>query len=359
MYTRVRKQLNNMDMKTYVMGLGWAFLFAGCSNEVLVEEQQHPQEEVQTPIGFATFADKQVRSQATDLEAYHNTLTVYGVKDNVTVQTVFDAVDLTYQAGASSPNEWTYAPIRYWDKQATYEFIAFAPASAPMQYVLHTDGKVTGGHFQTSASYTLVGQNLQSGTSNEEIYTGFTGGTGKDTDIMLAPMVPANGTTKGIVNFNFHHILSKLNVAVKLNASLGSSVVRVKNITISGLKDTGTYLDASGWTAASTLSDPDYKLQFSNAVGVEVNSASSLYFIESLVMPQAMAGTLNMEYTISTGGYEETYYYAQSLTDIFTSGTFDGESNYTVTFTISPEVITFDAGVSTWATGETVNHPID
>ena len=176
---------------------------------------------------------------------------------------------------------------------------------------------------------------------------------------MLAPMVTADGVTKGIVNFDFHHILSKLNVAVKLNASLGSSVVRVKNITISGLKDTGTYLDASGWTAASTLSDPDYKLQFSNAVGVEVNSASSLYFIESLVMPQAMAGTLNMEYTISTGGYEETYYYAQSLTDIFTSDTFDGESNYTVTFTISPEVITFDAGVSTWATGETVNHPID
>lgn len=357
MYTRVRKQLNNMDMKTYVMGLGWAFLFAGCSNEVLVEEQQHPQEEVQTPIGFATFADKQVRSQATDLEAYHNTLTVYGVKDNVTVQTVFDAVDLTYQAGASSPNEWTYAPIRYWDKQADYQFIAFAPASAPMAYVLHTDGKVTGGHFQTSDSYTLVGQNLQNGTSNEEIYTGFTGGEGKDTDIMLAPMVPAHGTTKGIVNFNFYHILSKLNVAVKLNASLGGSVVKVKNITITGLKDTGTYTDAAGWSATAT--DTNYKLQFNNADGVAVNATQALYFLESLVMPQDMAGTLNMEYTISTGGYEETYYYAQSLTDIFTSDTFDGESNYTVTFTISPEVITFDAGVSTWATGETVNHPID
>ena len=337
-----------MDMKKFVLGFGLALLAVGCSNEVLVEEQQNPQEEVQTPISFATFADKQVRSQSVLMEDYHNTIAVYGVKENVTVQTVFNNVTLTYTPGGT-PNDWAYSPLRYWDKQATYEFIAFAPASAPMAYVLHTDGKVTGGHFQTSDPYTLVGQNLQNGTSNEEIYTGFTGGTGKDTDIMLAPMVPANGTTKGIVNFNFYHILSKLNVAVKLNASLGSSVV-VKNITITGLKDTGTYTDAAGWSATAT--DPNYKLQFNDATGVEVNATPALYFLESLVMPQAMAGILNMEYTISTGGYEETYYYAQSLEDSFTKTTFDKGANYTITFTISPSVITFEAKVSNWAKGE-------
>ena len=336
-------------MKKFVLGFGLALLAVGCSNEVLVEEQQNPQEEVQTPVSFATFADKQVRSQSVLMEDYHNTIAVYGVKENVTVQTVFNNVTLTYTPGGT-PNDWAYSPLRYWDKQADYEFIAFAPASAPMAYVLHTDGKVTGGHFQTSAPYTLVGQNLQNGTSNAEIYTGFTGGTGKDADIMLAPMVSANGTTKGIVNFNFHHILSKLNVAVKLNASLGSSVVKVKNITISGLKDTGTYLDASGWSATAT--DPNYKLQFNDATGVAVNATKALYFLESLVMPQVMAGTLNMEYTISTGGYEETYYYEQTLEDIFTATSFDKESNYTITFTISPSVITFDAKVSNWATGE-------
>lgn len=339
-------------MKKFVLGFGLALLAAGCSNEVLVEEQQNPQEEVQTPISFATFADKQVRSQSVLMEDYHNTIAVYGVKKNVTVQTVFNNVTLTYTTPGGTPNDWAYSPLRYWDKQADYEFIAFAPASAPMAYVLHTDGKVTGGHFQTSAPYTLVGQNLQNGTSNAEIYTGFTGGTGKDADIMLAPMVSANGTTKGIVNFNFHHILSKLNVAVKLNASLGSSVVKVKNITISGLKDTGTYLDASGWSATAT--DPNYKLQFNNADGVAVNATKALYFLESLVMPQDMAGTLNMEYTITSDGYSETYYYAQSLADIFTTttATIDKGSNYTITFTISPSVITFDAKVSNWAKGE-------
>ncbi len=337
-------------MKKFVLGFGLALLAVGCSNEVLVEEQQNPQEEVQTPISFATFADKQVRSQSVLMEDYHNTIAVYGVKENVTVQTVFNNVTLTYTTPGGTPNDWAYSPLRYWDKQADYEFIAFAPASAPMAYVLHTDGKVTGGHFQTSTPYTLVGQNLQNGTSNEEIYTGFIGGTGKDTDIMLAPMVPANGTTKGIVNFNFYHILSKLNVAVKLNASLGSSVVKVKNITISGLKDTGTYTDAAGWSATAT--DPNYKLQFNNATGVAVNATKALYFLESLVMPQDMAGTLNMEYTITSDGYSETYYYEQSLEDIFTTTTFDKGSNYTITFTISPSVITFDAKVSNWAKGE-------
>ena len=337
-------------MKKFVLGFGLALLAVGCSNEVLVEEQQNPQEEVQTPISFATFADKQVRSQSVLMEDYHNTIAVYGVKENVTVQTVFNNVTLTYTTPGGTPNDWAYSPLRYWDKQADYEFIAFAPASAPMAYELHTDGKVTGGHFQTSAPYTLVGQNLQNGTSNAEIYTGFIGGTAKDNDIMLAPMVPANGTTKGIVNFDFHHILSKLNVAVKLNASLGSSVVKVKNITITGLKDTGEYTDAAGWSATAT--DPNYKLQFNNADGVAVNATKALYFLESLVMPQAMAGTLNMEYTITSDGYSETYYYEQPLADIFTATTFDKGSNYTITFTISPSVITFDAKVSNWATGE-------
>lgn len=343
-------------MKKYVMGLGWLLLAAGCSNEVLFEEQQTTQEDVQTPIGFSTFADKQVRAQSSDLEDYHHTVTVYGVKDNVTVQTVFDAVDLTYVAGATAPNEWTYSPLRYWDKQATYEFIAFAPETAPMEYVLHTDGKITGGHFQTSAAYTLVGQNLQDGSSTEELYEGFTGGTGKDTDIMLAPQVAANGVTKGIVNFDFHHILSKLNVAVKLKAALAGSTVAVKNITISGLKDTGVYTDAAGWTASTV--DAAYKLQFDNASGVDINAANALYFLESLVMPQTMAGTLNMVYTITSGGYVETYNYEQPLTDIFTAAAFAKEANYTVTFTIDPEVITFDADVSVWATGENVGQEI-
>lgn len=346
-----------MDMKKYVLGIGCILLAAGCSNEVLLEEQQTAPEEVQTAIGFSTFADKQVRAQSSYLEDYHGTVTVYGVKENVTVQTVFDAVDLTYVSGGTAPNEWTYSPLRYWDKQATYEFIAFAPKAAPMEYVLHTDGKIAGGHFKTSAAYTLVGQNLQDGSSTEELYEGFTGGTDKDIDIMLAPKVEANGVTKGVVNFDFHHILSKLNVAVKLKAALTGSTVAVKNITISGLKDTGEYTDAAGWTASTV--DAAYKLQFDNATGVPVNATNALYFMESLVMPQAMAGTLNMVYTITSGGYVETYNYKQNLADIFAATTFDKESNYTVTFTIDPEVITFDAGVSVWAAGENAGVDID
>lgn len=321
---------------------------SSCDNEIRVEEQENKPEIVtDTPIEFSIFADKGTRAQETNLEAYHNTFAVYGTKDNHGMQTVFDKVKVTYEAGASEPNEWTYSPLRYWDKQGSYEFIAFAPESAPMAYTLSAEGKVSGGKFATTGKYTLIGQNIQDGTSGEEKYVGFVGGTDKDTDIMLSDKATADGALKPTVNLNFHHILAKLNVAVKTVSGFTSDII-VKNITITGLDDTGEYTDATGWTSSSV--DAGYKLQYDDATGV-VLSDKATYFIESLVMPQEMDGKLTLVYDISSGGYTETYTYVVDIEDVYSTYTsFDKESNYTITFTIDPtnDAIKFDANVATW-----------
>lgn len=320
---------------------------SSCDNEIRVEEQENKPEIVtDTPIEFSIFADKGTRAQETNLEAYHKTFAVYGTKDNHGMQTVFDKVKVTYEAGATAPNEWTYSPLRYWDKQGSYEFIAFAPASAPMAYTLSAEGKVTGGQFATTGTYTLIGQNIQDGTSGEEKYVGFVGGTDKDTDIMLSDKATADGALKPTVNLNFHHILAKLNVAVKTVSGFTSDII-VKNITITGLNDTGEYT-ATGWVSSSV--DASYKLQYDDATGGELSDKAT-YFIESLVMPQEMDGKLTLVYEISSGSYTETYTYVVDIEDVYSTYTsFDKESNYTITFTIDPtnDAIKFDAKVATW-----------
>lgn len=346
-------------MKKILLALITSASLTACHNgEVFVEVLPPLQEEyVSKPIMFDIYADKTTRAQATNLEAYHNTFVVYGTKENDGMQTVFDGVTVTHKAGASAPNEWTYSPLRYWDKQGSYEFIAYAPASAPVAYTLAGTGKVTGGKFATTATYTLTGQNIQKGISNEEIYVGFDGKSGHDTDIMLSDKTTAEGKTKQLVNLNFRHILAKLNVAVKKKAAFAPTIT-IKSITITGLHDSGTYTDDAGWTSSSV--DPNYKLQYADATGVAVSDTKQ-YFVESLVMPQAMGGKLTIVYEINTGGYTETYTYVVDVKDVFTTRThYEKGSNYTITFTIDPsDAIMFKGNVATWDEKGDASHEID
>ena len=123
--------------KSYLILAAVAGLLASCSSEVLVDDQPT---RTTTPvaIGFSTFADKATRANVNDLEFYHQTFAVYGTKynenTNPQVQRVFDKVTCTYATDPDITGYWQYAPARYWDKQSTYKFVAFAPAAAKFQY---------------------------------------------------------------------------------------------------------------------------------------------------------------------------------------------------------------------------------
>jgi hypothetical protein len=88
----------------------------------------------------------------------------------------------------------------------------------------------------------------------------------------------------------------------------------------------------------------------------------SFYFIESLVMPQTIADdqvTLKAKYTIQTGGYSENYTYQLDLYDVEALRKYFDGYNYTLKFTIQPNVIKFDADVTVWenqlASNQTIN----
>ncbi len=369
-----------------------AIVFAACSSDVVLNDIAESQTDTPKAIGFTSFSEKITRGNTdvnTNLEYYHNTFQVYGTKkstvDNA-VQYVFGGspnsanptvgVVCTYQVPSNAVlGDWKYDNPRFWDKQANYNFVAFAPDNAPLKYNYSTaDGTGQVGdannEFVTSADYTLTGTNLQTTASTAEKVKGFTGNGGADLDIMISTTNAQNGSTHSeYVNLIFSHILSKLNVTFAKAAALDGSTVTVTSVEITNLKEKGSYSQndynlvttTSGWTA-KTVIPSTYKLAYSGSQALNASAGSALYFIESLVMPQTIADdqvTLVAKYKIESGTYSENYTYELDLYDIDALRKFFDGYNYTLNFTIDPDVIKFDASVTLWDNQGAVNKIIE
>lgn len=334
-----------------------------------------------TVIGFNTYSEKATRATAESLETYHNTFAVWSTKksnndENAAAEYVFsgDSVKdiITYDATKQDPNNWTYSPYRYWDKQATYSFVAVAPNSDIITYTKPLNIADNAGTYTTrAAGYTLVGQNLQSTDAPDtiEIKKGFVGGNG-DTDLMTAGKITRNGAnTITDVNLEFKHILAKLNIAIAKDPTFDNVKVLIKDVTVEGLDDKGTYTEStsaqtSGWISEASANAANYKLAWANTHGIELLKGQGegdnykpgkfLYFIESLVMPQSIETNvekLTINYSIVSGTVEQNYNYVLKLDDGENAKVFENfleRNNYTIFLTVRPNVITFDASTDAW-----------
>lgn len=336
-------------------------------------------DETPSVIGFNTVSEKATRATAseTDLEYYHNSFNVYSTKtsNNVTDATpevVFDGnleADLiSFDSTKMAPNNWTYSPYRYWDKQATYAFVAVAPNSKIVKYSKSENVADNAGTFVTTnaTGYTLVGQNLQTSVApaDAEIRKGFTGANGGDTDIMTSGKITRNGANPAEdVNLEFHHILAKLNIAIAKDPTFDNVKVIIRKVQVVGLDDNGTYYEGtsdteSAWTSSKV--NNDYKLLWENANGIELPGSTDeangkkLYFIESLIMPQSIEQNVEkliIDYTIVTETREEKYNYELKFDDGQNNKVFENfreRNNYTVSLTVRPNIITFDASATLW-----------
>lgn len=363
--------------KSYLIIASAAILASCAQNETLNEIVK---EETPTVIGFNTISEKATRADGVEnLEDYHASFNVYSTKvsnnpgADQTPVVVFDGnlqADLiSFDANRMAPNNWTYSPYRFWDKQATYSFVAVAPNSEIVKYSKSGDVADNAGTFVTTAAagYTLTGQNLQTSDApaEAEIRKGFTGADGGDTDVMTSGKITRNGADPvEDVNLEFKHILAKLNIAIAKDPTFDNVKVLIRKVQVVGLDDNGTYYEGtsdteSAWT--STKVNDDYKLQWENANGIELPGSTEeangkkLYFIESLVMPQSIekdVEKLIIDYTIVTETREEKYNYELKLDDgdpkhkVFEN--FRERNNYTISLTVRPNIITFDASATLW-----------
>ena len=390
-----------MRKSYFVLIAAAASMLVSCSNDLLLDNHQ----EEPAPIGFTSYSQKLTKAIAeTDLEFFHNTFVVYGTKKSTVdaaISSVFDggATSLvTFSEGAAAPNDWTYSPYRYWDKQADYNFIAVAPNANVIKYTwdkaaspLKEVGDEAYDFVTVSGGYTLQGQNLQIKSTQSEIKKGFLETISGDIDLMTSTLNPQEGKNHTAdVNLEFKHILAKLNVTVAKAKGLNDAAVYVRSVEITKLNDHGTYAESaydatanpkeSGWDNVS-IQNTGYKLSYDYKFDAEAVAAGKPlaaynttedktvpnYFIESLVMPQdvpATSGeeaTLILKYTIVTGSgdaaHSEDYTYKFKLAEAFSR--FYDRCNYTLSFTINPTVITFDATVAEWGNGGTADPTID
>lgn len=358
-----------------------ATMFAACSqNEVLNEVQV--QDEAQA-IGFSTYANKATRSEnnnkayAWDLEDHHESFDVWAGKLVKGAHHAVYAIDSKGTVNYES-NSWVATPSKYWDKTATeYYFYAGAPSDTKWSLGLTTAGDYSTGYLKYDA-FTLEGINIADGTSTR--YDSWERKNDKDLMIAAPKTVERNAynsTTPADVELQFIHILSRLNILVKKGSNIAGELV-VTGLDVHNLKNEGSFDESKEpagdykterWDGTQT---GDYTL-----VGVQPQNAldktTAVYTHQCLVIPQTIAKqdidtdghdiVANSEpyfvirYTIEGEPYF-AYYNLAAAFGVDQLGFFEGWEN-TLTITINPSTIVFDAKVSEWGEYVKREHVVD
>ena len=359
--------------KNYFMLAATTMLFAACAQNDVVNEMA--QESAQQAIGFETFANKQTRAENStaayswELSEHHDNFWVWGGKE--LIDGSFQSVYATSSPGkvTHDGSSWNADPKQYWDKAAKeYYFIAAAPQT------LSWKADATVDHNFSTASlslegFSLKGTNLSVKNSTKLVQNNWKGD--QDIDLLISENTKVNrevyygNSATNTVQLNFSHILSRLNIIVKKDASVKPTVT-ITELVVDNLKSKGTFREANN-SAVNTSpgtkarwQDQDVNYSIIGATGIVTDEEQ--YFIQSLIIPQKIK-TENIDingssteaqayfkiaYKIGDESFTGYYNLAKALSKSdFTFG--EGWQN-TLTITINPTTILFSGSVAEWAT---------
>lgn len=353
--------------KNYFMLAAATMMFAACAETDLVNEVN--MEEAPKAIGFDAFANKTTReiTSLTDLQAVGFQVWGYKYPSGATIvwenafegegedrvqtatknaETIFDGVNATYST------TWGHdGTPQYWNDAYKYNFYAVAPqdpATGATYYINKGDIAITG---VASAKSTASADYL-----------------------IATPVTEKNGSDKGIVSFNFSHIMSK--ISLKLKAGVAENIV-VTSLKMSGWNNaTGIFTQNSNqeWTFTegenNTSGEYDFVGSGTSNTTLALNKdmeTLSLVTDTYIMVPQTIAANtlkFTITYKIIRGVADDSENRpANDLDDeVFTNqeGTLQTEQTWaknthtTYTITVSPAEIKFDIAANQrfdWGTG--------
>ena len=382
-----------MRMKKVMILAVTAIALAACAKTYEVKETTPPE------IGFGSWSDVMTKSRAAGTASFvsGDKFDVYGTKTvSSTTSTVFNGVAVTYNGTA-----WSYSPLRFWDKNASnYSFYAVLP-------FVDSNTDNTNDIISSAGS----GDTFGNFVSNDIV---FSAPATNAQDILVASKYSrtASPMTTDVVQLDFNHIASLVDIKVKKDKALADANATVKIIKaqLVSIKNTGRFtvtgydsnngnkptFSGTGWTPDAAPTITTYNPSVDNTNGVLttelVVSSNTTYdgsglagtttppanalFSDYVVMPQALGTTasdqrLVITYSISTGTapnvdtntYTDVAINLASFVKEDTTNTNpDNKTNagtaitswmpgthYTYYVTIGANAIQFTASVNAWA----------
>lgn len=341
------------------------------------------------PIGFSkVYIENNTKAFATgaynssNFEHEGNTFGVIGYKNATAnnVKVFGERTGETEGVKVTFGTDWTYSPLRYWDKTASsYNFYAYAP---------HSD------NFTGTVA-------LASNASNAFSISGFKQATTQPAMIDLMTDLTSKATVNSAstnplgvndVEFTFTHILSNINlimaVSGDLKADYSDNPVTVKSVTIGEIKMDGEYgyNDGYKWsltspqtTAATTFSALQEKETNTAVFGsdelkaIGQNSASNLPdekigttpvpgLTNLLFVPQAVDASyaITIKYEIADEEFNKTINLSEFKNNSESLATWAPGNKYNYVLVIGPTPILFDIKeISEWGDGGTYTYIID
>lgn len=331
-------------------------LLSSCAKSDMLIDTPAETKSRQTAIGFTgCYVDNALTRHANALCEHLTTMGVWGwcngMWDDNTL--VFDNQAVAYN---NDSTRWEYNPLKYWREECQYTFCAYAPHQGDSGAEVSIDSAT---HMIHIHHVTLHGYNLQD-TPTESVKELFAYTT--DTDWMVARAgQTAVGEAGMDVQFMMQHILGKLNIRIKVCDELAIrpylDSITVDSIIVGTLPSHGDFAqqlthtpiisnpdeaDTEEWTAYDT----DLYIKGTHACEV---TTTPTYLVESLVIPHHVAADSHVElyysYHFANGRTEECTY-SMPLTDAFSR--FISGYNHTLTFTLKPHRIVFEAGATDW-----------
>lgn len=405
--------------KSFIIIAAAAISFAACSDVESMKDVNNNESD-NNAISFSTFTSKQTRAAENSTALYkwafinnHDDFQVWGYKDIAPESAVFEATKVSV-TGDASATIYTYDTLRFWDKTAeNYHFYAAAPAMptgdnpAWKWTFVSTDitsaNTLNKGYFKTTSVLTGVNLKNQAEVGPSATLSDYFKGQADIDKLIAAPCDFAKSRyakpNPEVVQLNFNHILSKLNITVRKGTNISNDlyVVKLKRFEVKDMQAKGDFSEettavATGtntrWSTANyTDSKVDYvaltnvnslkNAQNNNEPELAVTN-SDQYIVESLVIPQdidykkvALDGKEDGDIEAVTTNSKPYFVITYTINDeVFTAyynlaaafgATEDANKNKisfnegwqnTLHIVINPDKIEFTADVAEWATNK-------
>ena len=172
---------------------------------------------------------------------------------------------------------------------------------------------------------------------NSNDFTGVgSGNNTQSTDWMIAPVKSFGVGEHPLVEEQFSHTMSKL--IVSLQKKDISADVKINSVSVNNVYGTGGYNTTDGWGNLGVAKSVE------GQVGTIATNDVPHYSMEYLLIPSIYAPTFSVNYTINGDTYDVKNATITGITS------FNPNTVYTLTVTISADPIHFDAHVSSWET---------